>query len=555
MLIIIISIQDAQSFSECFSALSYFRGNSVTYELQLHLLPFEDLEKITSQNLCQIYLPGKDVITKIHYNDISFPKVGEAPVKFVYQYNQEIIVSFQLTQADYNQIKNKQNAMYELWYDVNLIKVNNSVGNIQHTKFNGTGCFSDISMVYTIYGDIDINVVPNDCVVDFSASQIFFAYTTTTSNIYIPIYSCTSGCQEGEYNATSLNFQDITIYRVKKTAPLTSKFEDFYKAYIDNRMIVISLNILFDTNGVETTIKQTIDNKIAVDTWNCVAADPPTDTYWGMHLYTVLNPSGLFVQVRDTLANKLKCDTSSAVNIRLDHYMFDKQEMDREQQTLTIEQFEQYVGIEFNATPAYTRFRDTIFVNDSSFSLIILSFLDADDKILYEISQYGKVYMGCMAKQELKVYSDKVCAIMTFESRADCRQQYADSTARNHISLFYTQNKQFYFIGFFNFVREINYSFPNYELCFTCDDQTYDITYTDIYVGQSCVDNIVLLKDKLRRKQGADAGFYYCNNFDIFPSTQIATMYNRTWTPLIVSAVLILIAVAVSIVLIQLSQR
>ncbi|CAL5986696.1 Conserved_hypothetical protein [Hexamita inflata] len=216
MIILLCSIQEAQSFSECFSALSYISNNAVTYELQLHLLPFEDLEKITSQNLCQIYLPGKDVITKIHYNDISFPKVGEAPVKFVYQYNQEIIVSFQLTQADYSLIINKQNAMYELWYDVNLIKVNNSVGNIQHTKYNGTGCFSDISMVYTIYGDIDINVVPNNCVVDFSTVSISLDYTTTTQNFKIPIYSCTSGCQEGEYNITSLNFKTITIYRVKK---------------------------------------------------------------------------------------------------------------------------------------------------------------------------------------------------------------------------------------------------------------------------------------------------------------------------------------------------
>ncbi|CAL5989024.1 Conserved_hypothetical protein [Hexamita inflata] len=362
-------------------------------------------------------------------------------------------------------------------------------------------------------------------------------------------------CQEGEYNITSLNFKTIKIYRVKKTVALTQKFTDFYKAFIDNRLIVISLNIQFDINGVETTIKQTIDNKISADTWNCVASDPSTGTYWGMHLYSVLNPFGLFVQVRDTLANKLKCDTSSAVSIRLDHYMFDKQEIDREQQTLTIEQFEQYVGIEFNATPAYTRFRDQIFVNDSTFSLIVLSFLDADEQILYEIIQYGKVYMGCMAKQELKVYSDKVCAIMTFESRADCRQQYADSTARNHISLFYTQNKQFYFIGFFNFVREINYSFPNYELCFTCDDQTYDITYTDIYVGQSCVDNIVLLKDKLRRKQGADAGFFYCNNFDNFASNQIATMYNGTWVPFSISVALVLIVIVISAVYLQMAQR
>ncbi|CAL6042025.1 Conserved_hypothetical protein [Hexamita inflata] len=555
MIILLYSVQDAQSFSECFSALSYIRGNSVTYKLQLHLLPFEDLEKITSQNLCQIYLPGKDVVTKIHYNDISFPKVGEPPIKFIYQYNQEIIVNFQLTQADYGHIINKQNAMYELWYDINLIKVNNSIGSIQHTKFNGTGCFSSISMLYTIYGDIDINVVPQDCVVDFSAASISFAYTTTTSNIEIPIHSCISGCQEGEFNASSLNFKEIMIYRVRKTLALATQLTNFYKAFIDNRMLTISLNIKFDTNGVETAIKETIDNKIAVDTWNCVAVDPPTDTYWGLHLYTVLNPRGLFVQVRDTLANKLKCDTSSAVSVHLDHYMFEKQEIERQQQTLTMEQFEQNVGIQFNATPSYTRFRDTQFLNDSTFSLIVLSFLDENNNILYEISQYGKAYMGCMAKQELKVYSEKVCATMTFEPRADCRQQYQDSTLRNHLTLFYTQNKQFYFIGFFNFVREVNYSFPNYELCFTCDDQTYDTTYTDIYFGKSCVNNIALMKDKLRRKQGADVGFFYCNNFDTIPSNYILAMYNTTWIPFCISSILVLIVVVLLVVLAQITQR
>ncbi|CAL5986640.1 Conserved_hypothetical protein [Hexamita inflata] len=557
MLAIIFSLQDVaqQTFKTCFSPRSFLRGNAQTNTLTLNLLPFDHIDQINDYNQCKTALDKMNVLAYLHFDAISFPRVGDPSVYFKYKFNVPIEVEFKVSDSDYNLVIDKGFAVFELRYDISYVIVNGSVAVVEHTKYNGTGCFSDISMSYTVYGDIDIIATPNNCLVDFTAAvQVSFDYTSGNQNYPIPIYPCTSGCQEGEYNATSLNFQDITIYRVKKTVALTSKFADFYKAYIDNRMIKLSLNIKFNTNGVQTTIKQFISNKIAVDTWNCVAVDPPTDTYWGMHLYTVLNPQGLFVQVRDTLVNQLKCDTSSATKIRLDHYMFQTGVMYRQNKTMTILEYNKNVGIEFSSDTVYTKFRDTTYKNDTTYSLIVLSFLDDTDTILYEVSQYGKAYMGCVAKQRLQVYPSKMCATITFESRADCRQQYQDATARNHISLYYTQDADFSFIGFFNFALPVNYSYINNQICFSCD-ATYDNTYADMYKGATCKENFSLMKSKIKKMQGSQVGFHYCNNFDLFPSALVVAEYNNTWLPLGLTAGFSAIAVAIIVALLQKAQR
>ncbi|CAL6098966.1 Conserved_hypothetical protein [Hexamita inflata] len=213
----------------------------------------------------------------------------------------------------------------------------------------------------------------------------------------------------------------------------------------------------------------------------------------------LLTPSGLYVQIRDTLVNELKCDTSSAVNVRLDHYMFQKEQQNvfyRQQQTLPIEDYNNRVGIEFASDGEYQNFRKNQFVNDTTFSLIVLSFLDADGNILYEVSQYGKAYLGCIAQQTLKIYDSQMCVTITFEDDAGCRKQYQDPTLRNHISLFYTHQRQFKFLGFYNFVQEVNYSNYKTTICFTCDQ--YDPTYQDMYEGKTCSENFSLMTAKLK---------------------------------------------------------
>ncbi|CAL6043367.1 Conserved_hypothetical protein [Hexamita inflata] len=537
----------SSSFSECFSSKSYVQGNTLTNQINLHLIPFERLQLITNENLCEMYLPGKTVVAQLHYDDISFPKPGQDEVNFVYRFNSEIVVTFQLSNSDYSHIIDKHSAMYELWYDVNLVKVNNSINSIEHVKYNGTNCLREISLKYTIYEDLDIVVSPNSCNIDFTHSiSIYLNYVVGNQNKQIQIQPCSSNCVEGQYNSSSLIFKDITVYRIKK-AQAAVELQEFYSHFINDRMISMSLSIYFQTNGVQTILQQPIYNKVSVDTWNCVAVDPPTSSYWGMYLYSILTPSGLFVQIRDTLVNELKCDTSSAVNVRLDHYMFQKEQQNvfyRQQQTLPIEDYNNRVGIEFASDDEYQNFRKNQFVNDTTFSLIVLSFLDAGGKIIYEVSQYGKAYLGCIAQQTLKIYDNQMCATIIFEDDAGCRKQYQDPTLRNHISLFYTHQHQFKFLGFYNFVQEVNYSDYKTTICFTCDQ--YDPTYQDMYEGKTCSENFSLMTAKLKLRSGSQTGFHYCNNFDTSPSFEIVVMYNNTLAPFyIVTGVLIVFGVII----------
>ncbi|CAL6063171.1 Hypothetical_protein [Hexamita inflata] len=78
--------------------------------------------------------------------------------------------------------------MYGLWYDVNLVKVNNSINTIEHVKYNGTNCLKEISLKYTIYEDLDIVVAPNSCNIDFTHSvSIYLNYVVDNQNEQIQI--------------------------------------------------------------------------------------------------------------------------------------------------------------------------------------------------------------------------------------------------------------------------------------------------------------------------------------------------------------------------------
>ncbi|CAL6098946.1 Hypothetical_protein [Hexamita inflata] len=78
--------------------------------------------------------------------------------------------------------------MYGLWYDVNLVKVNNSINTIEHVKYNGTNCLKEISLKYTIYEDLDIVVAPYSCNIDFTHSvSIYLNYVVDNQNEQIQI--------------------------------------------------------------------------------------------------------------------------------------------------------------------------------------------------------------------------------------------------------------------------------------------------------------------------------------------------------------------------------
>ncbi|CAL6030615.1 Conserved_hypothetical protein [Hexamita inflata] len=537
-------ILNSESFTDCFSTLSYIHGDALSSTLTLHLLPFESLTLITDQNMCKNYLIGKIIQVFIHYDDISFPLSASTPAYFPYVYNVEQIVTFQLTPVDYAHIYSKQDAMYELWYDINLVKVNNSIDRIEHTIHNGTGCFSYIQLIYTLHGDMQIISTPNDCFVDFSTVQIIFQYHWDGVNKQIQIQPCTQYCDANEFQTTSSQFNAINVYKVSYSAQV----EEFYQAFIKNRLLTIQLALEFDQNGVKTKIIEDINDKYATDTWGCSAQDQANDTYWGLHLYTVLNPDGLFVQIRDTLQNKMKCATPNVVKVKLDHYMKQDNIVKRDQMTVDIDTYNEQVGLQFELTPEYTYFRDHVFLNDSTFSLIIASFMDANDNILYEICQFGKTYLGCVAKQYMEIFKDKMCVTNIFENRPDCRQQGQDANQRNHISIYYKEAGIFYLLGYFNFLDAVVYADYSQKLCFTCDlvDNTF------IYALPTCKQNFDEVYTKIKLT-GSTVGFFYCNNFDTFQSLNLITRFSMNTLPLILAstAVFIVIVVITSIMLFQ----
>ncbi|CAL6030515.1 Conserved_hypothetical protein [Hexamita inflata] len=435
-----------QTFKTCFSPRSYLRGNTLTSELTLHLIPFDHIDQINDYNQCKTALDKMNVQAYLHFDTVSFPKPADPKIYFTYLFNKEIEVVFPLSDADYNSILDKPTAVFELRYDISYVIVNGSVSIVEHTKYNGTGCFADIQMVYDMYGDIDILTTPNNCYVDFAAGvTISFEYTYNSQNKQIPIYSCTTGCIDGEYNSTTLNFQDIKTYRVKKMPALATKFADFYSAFISNRLIKISINIHFNTNGVMTTITQFIDVKIALDNWYCVANDPATATYYGLFLGLEMNPNGPFLQVRDAQKNTLKCDTSLAVKVNADIYIIEGVKTLRFQKSLSLQQFNESVGVQFESSTEYQSFRKNIFVQDKTKTLMIISFVDSNNLILYEVCNYFLGFMGCIQKQYLKIYDTQMCTTIKFEDRPDCKARLQPANSISHISVYFQQNGVFHF--------------------------------------------------------------------------------------------------------------
>ncbi|CAL5984595.1 Conserved_hypothetical protein [Hexamita inflata] len=331
---------------------------------------------VNDYNQCKTALDKMNVLIYLHFDTVSFPRPAEPKIYFKYLFNKEIEVVFPLSEANYNSILDKPTAVFELRYDITYSYCERlRFDRAQHTKYNGTGCFADIQMVYDMYGDIDILTTPNNCYVDFAAGvTISFDYTYKSQNKQIPIYSCSSGCLDGEYNATSLTFQDITTYRVKKTLALAAKFADFYTAFVDNRLIKMSLNIRFDTNGVQQTITQFIDDKTAADTLGCLANDLQTPTYFGLQFFTQLNSDGIVIQIRDVLKNKMNCDTLSATQVKLDHYMIEGTYVDRRQLSMPLDQYNELIGLAIPSDIYYQNFRSKIFINGSTIGWLMLQF-------------------------------------------------------------------------------------------------------------------------------------------------------------------------------------
>ncbi|CAL5998621.1 Conserved_hypothetical protein [Hexamita inflata] len=545
MLYLINTISDVaqQTFKTCFSPRSYLRGNTLTNELTLHLIPFDHIEQINDYNQCKTALDKMNVQAYLHFDDISFPRPADPKIYFKYEFNTPIDVVFPVSDVDYNYILDKPTAVFELRYDISYVIVNGSVSIVEHTKYNGTGCFATIAMMYEMYDGIDILANPNNCQVDFAANiAVSFDYTMSGTNKQLPIYACTSNCVEGEYNATTVNFQDIKLYRVKKTDAIASKLMDFYTAFVANRLIKMSLNLRFVTNGVQSTITQFINNKTAKDTLGCVANDLRTPTYYGLTLYALLNPNGLVFQIRDSLINKMNCDIGNTSQVKLDHYMKEGVKVDRRQLTTPIDKYNEQIGLQLESDDAYQEFRKIVTVN--TYSLIVISFQDSNGLIIYELCTYYQSFLGCFTKQALHIYQDKQCLRVTFDPLPLCRVQYLTTTNRNSISLYYQEGFVNKPVGQYNLQIAMNYSDTYQEMCYTCDQ--FDLTQS--YVSNTCQQNQKLFQQKLTNSKIL---LVYTSSYEQILSDYIITEYQTgIWTPLIITAVLLLLLIIIAVALI-----
>ncbi|CAL6019871.1 Conserved_hypothetical protein [Hexamita inflata] len=540
MLLLCASIaDDAISFSQCFSTLSYVNGNDLTKQLSLHLIPFEILNLITEENLCKIYLPGKTVVTQIHFDDVSFPKAGQSQAKFTYKYNQEIVVTFQLSPTDYDHVMDKEHAMYELWYDVNLVKVNNSVNTIERTRYNGTNCLQKVQMEYTIYGDIDINVIANNCDVQIDpALQVYLEFQSGLSNEQVNIYPCTTGCSADEYQTSSTQFNTVTIYRIKKTAAIAAQLASFYEKFVENRRIRITMNLKFDTNGINTVIIKEFDNILAKDTHNCKTHDTH------LSLFAVLNSDSVQLQYRDSFINRLECDLPGVVSARVDLYLYDNANSLRIQETYEIEEFNENVGVAFKNIEESNTLR---FNHDDAASktIMVVSYLNSSGQIIYDLIVYNDpFYVACVNRAVLHLHKSESCIDYYFENIPKCVSNLVKPTEKNNLGVFYQENKKTHSLGLYKFHRVVDYSLLRQQLCFVCDEYVADT----IYAKQTCKENQAFTKEKIK---SAEIGFAIISKYEFIIFKAVIAEYQNNFTIFIVTMSLFAIVIAVSILFLQ----
>ncbi|CAL6069400.1 Conserved_hypothetical protein [Hexamita inflata] len=522
MLVIYIIISgDAVSYSDCFSPRSYINGDEVTSQLYLHLLPFEALDLVVSENLCKSYLPGKIVVAQIHFDDISFP-TSSPQVKFTYIYNKEIIVSFQLSPTDYAHVMDKDSAMYELWYDVNLIKVNNSVGSIILTKYNGTNCFQKLELVYSINGDMDVNIVPNQC--EVKLTNVYIEFQEGLVNRQLPIYPCTSGCATDEFQLTSANFDQIKKYKVRKSG-IENQIQSFYQHFVENRNIRISFNLKFDTNGIDTVITRVFDNIIANDTLGCKTNDA------NLILYGVLNPFSVQIQVRESFKSQLICDMTGIVSVKAELYLWDDKISERVHKTLSIDEYNNQVGMAFKNTPKTDALRNNY--NNFSKATIVFSFMDINSVIKYEMLKYkDKIYLACVQRASLHLYKDYSCIDYYFDNTSICTGNIISGTGKNQIAIFYQDNGITESLGQFKFTQLVDYGKLKQRVCFTCEH--YFLDTVDKYYDSTCQNNLKQAKIMLKKVQ---IGFVINSKFEFIIFHTTVVEYINIYIPLTIAVI------------------
>ncbi|CAL6029826.1 Hypothetical_protein [Hexamita inflata] len=210
-------------------------------------------------------------------------------------------------------------------------------------------------------------------------------------------------------------------------------------------------------------------------------------------LASTLNPTNMFIQFRDSLENKMICDTLNATIVLVDDYIWDDKTFYRVQKAIAISEFNSQVGILFENTKELIQLRDDY--SDKSMSLTVISFADSAGSILWEISCLDIAYLGCISKATLHLFPSDICLDQYLSDHQQCVRQYLSPMNKNTLGVFY-KDDSIHQLGFYKFNYEINYSVLTHQFCFKCD---YFVNGD--YELSSCEENQQLIKKKLKTEE------------------------------------------------------
>ncbi|CAL6075695.1 Hypothetical_protein [Hexamita inflata] len=217
---------------------------------------------------------------------------------------------------------------------------------------------------------------------------------------------------------------------------------------------------------------------------------------------------------------------------------------------MTLKQFNESVGVQFESSIEYQSFRKNTFVQDQTQTLMIISFVDSSNQILYEVCNY-MIGWVVFRNRTLRYMTQKCVQLSSSRTGLTVRQGFSQLIVFLISHVYFQQNGIFSFLGQYNFPQQINYSVLDQTICFTCDQ--LDNTFT--YAKSTCAQNWALTRDKIALSSNATVGLIYANLFDNFNQQTIITQYNSTWIPFIVTSALLVLVVVFMVLYLVTTQK
>jgi len=114
--------------------------------------------------------------------------------------------------------------------------------------------------------------------------------------------------------------------------------------------------------------------------------------------------------------------------------------------------------------------------NEQPMSSMYISFINENDEIVYELTDYYNTYLGCMKYAYLEYYGDKLCQRMVALDYPSCLSLsiVAGPGSWDFLRILYNKDGNISYLG--SFSLQINYSYTMYtnEICWDCSSGFYN---------------------------------------------------------------------------------